>query len=175
MKNRARSLLLVSALLVPAAAWADDLSTVSGRVVHVSDGDTITVKDADGTRWEIRMYGVDTPEHKNQNWAEQPHAKRAHAFTEGLILNEDVTVRFKMILEDGELAIDRTWQRWVGEVFFRGQSLSRLLIEHGHGWWNKKYAPEDFDMRDLQDEAQKARRGLWSASDPTPPWTWRKG
>jgi len=33
----------------------------SGKVVHVADGDTVTVE-RDGKRVKVRLYGIDTPE-----------------------------------------------------------------------------------------------------------------
>jgi endonuclease YncB( thermonuclease family) len=50
-----RSLLILSALLT-GAARAD---TLTGRVVGVSDGDTITVLDAERQQRKIRLAGTD--------------------------------------------------------------------------------------------------------------------
>lgn len=40
-------------------AWGD---TLSGRVVGVADGDTVTVLDADHQQYKIRLSGIDAPE-----------------------------------------------------------------------------------------------------------------
>ena len=45
-------------LVLPASA-----ATLTGRVVGVHDGDTITVLDADNTQYKIRLAGIDAPEH----------------------------------------------------------------------------------------------------------------
>ena len=37
-------------------------STLQGKVVHVVDGDTITVLDVKNTQHKIRLQGIDTPE-----------------------------------------------------------------------------------------------------------------
>ena len=52
-----RSLLVLSALLV-SIAHAD---TLTGRVVGVADGDTITVLDANRQQHKIRLQGIDAP------------------------------------------------------------------------------------------------------------------
>lgn len=52
--------LLVSTLLMQ-SAYADLLS---GRVVGVADGDTITLLDANNTQHKIRLGGIDAPEKK---------------------------------------------------------------------------------------------------------------
>jgi endonuclease YncB( thermonuclease family) len=37
-------------------------STLQGKVVHVADGDTITVLDTNNTQHKIRLQGIDAPE-----------------------------------------------------------------------------------------------------------------
>jgi len=41
---------------------------ISGRVVGVSDGDTITVLDSKNTQYKIRLAGIDAPEKKTGIW-----------------------------------------------------------------------------------------------------------
>ncbi len=50
-------ILLISALLT------SNTFAFQGKVVHISDGDTITVIH-DGNKEKIRLYGIDTPEIK---------------------------------------------------------------------------------------------------------------
>ena len=47
-------------LLLSAAHHAEELR---GKVVHIADGDTITVLDAAKTQHKMRLEGIDTPEH----------------------------------------------------------------------------------------------------------------
>lgn len=35
---------------------------ISGKVVRVADGDTITILDSDNTQTRVRFYGIDCPE-----------------------------------------------------------------------------------------------------------------
>src|SRR4051794_13231187 len=44
----------------PAASSADQ--TLTGRVVSIADGDTVTVLDADDIQHRIRLSGIDAPE-----------------------------------------------------------------------------------------------------------------
>lgn len=48
-------------LLLFAAALPSQATTITGRVVKVSDGDTITVLE-DTTQHKIRLMGIDAPE-----------------------------------------------------------------------------------------------------------------
>lgn len=45
-------------------ALAANAETITGRVVSVADGDTITVLDADKVQHKIRLAGIDAPEKK---------------------------------------------------------------------------------------------------------------
>jgi endonuclease YncB( thermonuclease family) len=51
-------------------AFAADPWIVSGRVVAISDGDTITVLDPDNRQHKIRLAGIDAPE-KGQTFGER--------------------------------------------------------------------------------------------------------
>ena len=56
-----RITLLFVLLITQCLAQAD---TLTGRVVRVTDGDTIVVLDADNTQHKIRLTGIDAPEKK---------------------------------------------------------------------------------------------------------------
>jgi len=54
-----KALLFLSALFLSAAAQPQ---TITGKVVGVSDGDTITVLDDQKRQHKIRLDGIDAPE-----------------------------------------------------------------------------------------------------------------
>jgi micrococcal nuclease len=55
-----------------------------------------------------------------------------------------------------------------------GRILNHELVRRGLAWWYRQYAPNDASLARLEAEARAARIGLWSGTDPTPPWTWRR-
>jgi micrococcal nuclease len=151
---------IVSAVLVvvllPAVAFAD----FSGRVVGVTDGDTIKVLH-NGRAEKIRLYGIDAPEKG------QPFGNKAKQFTSSMVFGKTVTVQ-----THGRDKYGRT----LGDVVLpEGGTLNRELVKAGLAWWYRKYAPHDETLRGLEDEARAARRGLWADPEPVPPWAWRKG
>lgn len=151
-------LLLACALQVAASEWID------GTVVRVHDGDTATVVTRDGHLLQIRFYGVDAPERASRDWPAQPYAQAAATFVRKLLLDLPVRVR---------LTGERTYGREVGEVFVAGRSASAAVVGAGLGWWNAKYAREDRTLAALERTARRARRGLWRAEHPEPPWRFR--
>jgi micrococcal nuclease len=87
--------LILSLLLLPASCFA-----WSGQVVHVADGDTITVS-RNAQRVKVRLYGIDTPEKS------QYYGQNAKQFTSSQIMGKTVEVE--------EIDIDR-YGRAVGIV-----------------------------------------------------------
>jgi endonuclease YncB( thermonuclease family) len=45
-------------------SWPLYAATLTGKVVKIADGDTITVLDASNTQHRIRLQGIDAPERK---------------------------------------------------------------------------------------------------------------
>lgn len=135
-----------------------------GKVVGVSDGDTITVLDANKTEHKIRLMGIDAPE-KSQDFGNQ--SKRALS---DYIYQQEVTVEYKKQ--------DR-YKRKVGKVIFEGKDICLAMIEQGMAWHYKDYEKEQSKIdRDLYSQAElKARnekRGLWQTSNAIEPSIFRK-
>jgi endonuclease YncB( thermonuclease family) len=138
-----------------------------GRVVRIVDGDTLVllVEAADGqkTQEKIRLAGIDCPERK-QAWGE-----RARQALAGYVFSQDVTVKWDKR--------DR-YHRVVGTVLDNEKDVNLAMVKDGMCWWYRKYAHEQSPADQTLYEAEEARAkakhlGLWSDSNPTPPWEWR--
>jgi endonuclease YncB( thermonuclease family) len=55
-----------------------------------------------------------------------------------------------------------------------GRNLNQELVPAGLAWWYERYARRETVLRDLEQEARDAKRGLWSDRNPVAPWDWRK-
>ena len=67
------------------------------------------------------------------------------------------------------------YKRILGVVILPdGLNLNQELVKEGRCWWYRKYAPGDTVLEGLENEARKARKGLWVDPQPVPPWEWRK-
>ena len=132
----------------------------SGRVVSVSDGDTIIVLRPGNVQEKIRLAEIDCPEKG------QPFGQAAKRKTGELAGGKTVTVEVR--------TTDR-YGRTVGEVFLPdSSSLNRELVRTGYAWWYRQYS-KDESLGTLEAEARRARRGLWSEPNPVLPWEWRRG
>ena len=143
-------------LLLPILANA---ATITGKVVKVMDGDTIDVLQ-DRQTVRIRLNGIDAPE------SGQAFGKKAKQFV--LELAAQKMVKVEVFEKD-------KYGRSVGDVVLPdGRNLNREIVRAGYAWWFRKYS-KDHSLGRLEEEARKARRGLWQDKIPMSPWDWRKG
>lgn len=149
-------------VLAIATAWVvpSHSQTWNGKVVGISDGDTITVMRGEKGE-KIRLYGIDTPE------THQPYGSRAKHFTSDMVYGKEVQVDI--------MAYDR-YGRIVGIVAYKGQVLNHELIKSGMAWVYDQYCTKQIctEWRATQSRAQTQRTGLWSDLSSMPPWEYRR-
>lgn len=142
------------------AAWAQGLS---GRVVGVTDGDTITLLDSSNRQHKIRLAGIDPPERG------QAFGQRSRQLLSELVFNKQVMVETEKL--------DR-YGRTVGKVVVAERDVNLALVAAGLAWHYKKYQHEQSASDRLlyaaaEQEARDDRRGLWVDPQSIPPWDWR--
>jgi micrococcal nuclease len=148
------ALVVAASLFLVAVAGAEEFS---GRVVGVTDGDTLTVL-RDGRAATVRLVGIDAPEKG------QAFGQRAKQFAAGQAFGKTVTVR---------VAGHDRYGRLLGDVALPdGRSLNQELVRAGFAWWFRKYS-RDSRLGRLEDEAREGRRGLWADRAPEAPWEYR--
>jgi endonuclease YncB( thermonuclease family) len=153
-------LLLFGAVLFSPQALA---AVYAGTVIAVMDGDTILLRPADGKTaprpfLKIRLADIDAPE-KDQAFGDD--SGRALA---GLVLEKQV--RVVTVASDD-------YGRQVGRVSLGNLDVNRYMVQRGLAWAYTRYRRNP-GLVALQQEARRARRGLWSQAEPMPPWVWRK-
>ena len=148
---------------VPISAPAG-AQTLTGHVVRIADGDTVTVLDANNTQHRIRLQGIDAPE------SHQAFGTQSKKSLSGMIFDKDVTVIYQKT--------DR-YGRIVGKILLDGTDINLEQIKTGMAWHYKDYEDEQTrEDRDLyaraEDEARNARRGLWVDANPIEPSEYRR-
>ena len=136
-------------------------TVITGKVVDIADGDTITVLQ-DKTQYKIRLYGIDCPE------SGQDFGTRAKQFVSDLIFNIEV----KVIVHD----TDR-YGRNVGQVFYNDLDVNQAMVQAGYAWVYPQYCKKAFcgTWKGLEQAAREKGIGLWSHPGPVPPWEFRRG
>ncbi len=86
MRLAARVIALCFLVLPSIAASAD---TLTGKVIKVADGDSITVLDANYTQHKIRLAGIDAPERK------QAYGLASRKHLASIVAGKQVTVEYQ--------------------------------------------------------------------------------
>ena len=149
-----RKSILVLLFLFPILLSAQ---TLRGKVVRVSDGDTVVLLDADNTQQKIRLNGIDAPENG------QPYGDKSKEYLTGLIARKEVTVEVK--------GKDQ-YKRVLGVVYLGDTNINAEMIRAGYAW-NYKYSKDKYYIK-LQEKAKAEKKGLWKDKNAIDPWEWRK-
>lgn len=132
--------------------------TITGKVIHIVDGDTIDIL-YENKPLRIRLAGIDCPEKG------QPFGNAVKQETARLCAGQVVTVFTK--------GRDR-YERALGDIQLPdGRILNQELIRKGLAW-HYKYYSNDFVLAELEDASTKERIGLWTERNPIPPWEYRR-
>ncbi len=145
--------------LVMLAALPVMAAEITGRVVRITDGDTLTVLNPAKRQIRVRLAEIDTPE------ARQPYGQRARQTLSNLTFGRVVRVT----IQD----TDR-YGRTVGRVHAGTVDVNAEMVRRGAAWVYRQHS-EDPALLRLEEEARQARRGLWALpeAERTPPWEWR--
>lgn len=128
------------------------------KVISITDGDTFKVLH-NAREFTIRLEHIDSPEKK------QPFGTKSKWYLSNLIFG-----KFLRIVSGGKR--DR-YNRVLGVAFLDTICINKAMIAAGMAWHYKKYS-EDNEYANIEIAAKNNKKGIWSESNPTPPWDWRK-
>lgn len=165
-----KSILAIFLLLISQAVPAE---IIAGKVIKVTDGDTVDILDADYKKHHVRLNGIDAPE------KDQPFGHRAQQKLSEWVFGREV--EFDWVKTDHR-------NRPVGVVYVAPIDCSTCdktvdagfeVVKAGLAWHYKQYQrnqkPEDrAKYSEMEIQARLDQIGLWSDPNPVPPWEWRK-
>jgi endonuclease YncB( thermonuclease family) len=140
--------------------------TLTGRVVAITDGDTIRVLDSTKTEYRIRLQGINAPESRQAFYSESKQNLSA------LIFDREVTIeKYKL---DNHI-----YCRIVGRVILDGRDIDLEQVKAGMAWHYKRYQHEQTpeqraEYARAEEDARTTRRGLWQDSNPIDPDDFRR-
>ena len=145
MKKILPIFLVIILFPIVALAW-------SGKVVGVTDGDTIKVIHPTDGQVKIRLYGIDTPE-KGQAYG-QAATKHLASLIAGTTLEVE------------SITADR-YGRTVAIVWSDESNINEQMVSSGYAWVYRKYCDKPFCeyWLALEDKARSSRIGLWQESN----------
>lgn len=153
--------------LTSAVHAAPGAYNLTGKVVRVSDGDTVNL--LVGSKQErIRLASIDAPETAHgSSQPGQPFGEASRKNLAQYVAGKTLTV---VCFEK-----DR-YERHICDIPVDGTTANRLQVEQGMAWANQqakgKYL-RDRTLIDLEKAARQKKLGLWSESGAVAPWDWR--
>jgi micrococcal nuclease len=150
-----KNLLLASLLCLSLQAHAS--SQLTGTVVGVHDGDTVTVL-VDRHQVKCRLANIDAPELR------QPFGYRSKQALSDLVYRQVVHIE-----DEGG---DRYGRRICLIRTDQGEANSAMVRE-GMAWVYGAYN-HDSHLPIEEFQARTEHRGLWADANPEAPWEWRK-
>ncbi len=151
-----KPLFLLSLLLLSLTLFSAE---IIGKVVGVSDGDTITVLDnLDKGKFRIRLDKIDAPEKK------QAFGNKAKQYLSTLIYGKQVKIRFKKIDNYGRI---------LGIVYLDGKEINLQMVQDGLAWHYRHYDNTESYIT-AEQIARANKKGLWIEKDPINPYIFRK-
>lgn len=131
--------------------------TLMGKIIRVSEGDTVVLLDRDNAQHKIRLHGIDAPE------TGQPYGDESKEYLSDLIADKTVTVDVKG--KDQYKCV-------LGVIYLGNTNINAEMIRSGYAW-NYKYSKDKYYIK-LQEKAKEQKKGLWKDKNTIDPWQWRK-
>ena len=133
------------------------LADLNGKVVGVSDGDTLTLR-VDGSNVRVRLDGIDAPE------LGQPYGRSARRSLAQICKGKAATAVERGKDDEGRILASVR----CGEVDANAEQVRR-----GMAWVHLRYVPFGSPLYEAETNARLQKVGLWRGKQPVPPWEWR--
>jgi micrococcal nuclease len=170
MKNYRRllaaSMIWTMTLLMACAPSAAQVpqKEVFGRIVRVTDGDTVTLLSSDNTQIKLRLAGTDAPESR------MPYGQASRVHLAGLVLNKEVVAVTQKQDHYG---------RNVATLFIGTKDINLSMVQADMAWHYKQFESvldKSIARKHAQSEqtARFEQQGLWQQPNQQAPWDWRK-
>ena len=164
-----RIICIVALGLLAGLAVAAELT---GQVVGVSDGDTVTVLDAAHQQHKIRLSGIDAPEKR------QAYGERSKKHLSDLVYGKSVLVIWEKRDRYGRI-VGRVLAPECNPTCRYSRDAGLEQLKAGLAWHYKQYEKEQsLDDRagysSSEEQARSRREGLWKEPDAVPPWQFRR-
>ncbi len=155
---------LIPFLIILCGCSRQTSNSISGTVIRIVDGDTISVLDANNVQHRIRLKGIDAPE-------------RTQAFYQ-VSRDNLAALTFQKEVRVDYTKVDR-WGREVGTVWIGGDDACLAQIKAGLAWHFKRYQKEQSqsdreEYANAEEDARSHKSGIWKDLNPTPPWDFQR-
>ena len=168
---------LVTHGAMPAAANST-IGNMDCMVTSIISGDDITVN-SEGTQINVQLYGLEAPvmsqSDPTHSWHRkpgQPYAREAFISLANKILFHQVKLEIVHIVSSPQ----PPYLHAIATVWLGGRNINLEMLAEGMGWATRAFPNEPYaaEYAHAQGRARSRKLGLWSQSNPLPPWEFRK-
>ena len=131
---------------------------LKGKIIHISDGDTVHLLTSKNEKIKIRLNDIDAPE------AKQAFGNKSKENIKKFIYQKDVIVEYKK---------KDQYKRVLGTIYYQNRDINLQQVKDGYAWVYKKYSKNPTYFK-AEQEARSKKIGLWSDRNPIEPWVFRK-
>lgn len=131
------------------------------KLKHCYDGDTCRFF-INGVNTSVRLAGIDAPEIK------QPYGKQSRDVLYKVLYSKNIILN----------CTGKSYKRKVCSVYIKPSvgkyiiDVQEVMVLNGYAWDSPKYSKGKY--HDVMNQAQNAKRGLWSQAHPQLPSDFRK-
>jgi len=131
---------------------------IVGKIIGVTDGDTVVLLTPDKTQIKVRLDAIDCPE------SHQAFGQRAKKFTSDFCFGKEA-----VLISHGKDRYGRT----LGLIIIGKDTLNYELLKAGYAWHYKQYNKEK-RLSEMELQARSKKLGLWVDKEPIEPWMFRR-
>ncbi len=131
---------------------------LKGKIIHISDGDTVHLLTDKKEKIKIRLNDIDAPESK------QAFGNKSKENLKKYIYQKNVVVEYKNK--------DR-YGRILGTIYLNNKDINLQQVKDGYAWVYRQYSKKS-EYYKAEETARKMRIGLWFDKNPIEPWEFRK-
>ncbi|AUZ05761.2 nuclease [Vitreoscilla sp. C1] len=144
----------------------NNVKQYSGRIVKISDGDTVQIQDTHGQKHRVRLAFIDAPEMR------QAAGKESFKNLQNM-LSRQKTVQVQVTdIDQYQRQVAIVWQ---GDVDVNASQLAQGLAWHYDSIAKKQQQVDAYRYYQcLHQQAQKQRVGLWRNHQAQAPWAFRQ-
>ncbi|KAJ2758769.1 putative endonuclease lcl3 [Coemansia sp. BCRC 34490] len=177
---------------VPERVIRSQRRKLHGYLVNAADGDTFRFYHVPAWRWaftrrpaersrgvakqtiSVRVSAVDAPEMAHFGNPEQPLAREARDRLLALLRGRAVTVKPLARDQYGRIVATVTYRSWLGFKHNVAHEMLRAGLATLYTGGNAQYDGEEALLARLQDDARRAKVGVWGLKDFKPPGEYKR-
>lgn len=137
------------------------------QIVKISDGDTVWVRTADGRKFKVRVWGIDTPEKFQSRKLERDALRCGATVSEIVELGKLATQKAKELLDHSWVRLETRGRGYYGRVLGiiylpDGTNFGLEMVKEGYACVYRKNHRRAY--RQALEEAKRKYKGLWGTN-----------